>query len=174
MVKINKWDGSAVKHALDDSFKKALLKHSNLKEQFGLIDGRLAICSLAVGIAGVALGYDYYYPFPQSRTCLIICVVTYFILMGALTLYTQYREKGIFAVATEKNGGDAVWQASSDMRKYDDKYTITLSVSDSKSTREMSSTKSCARFIDVNGNVLDDLVAQELNTLYNNIDKKGN
>uniref|UniRef100_T1GK79 Signal peptidase complex subunit 2 n=1 Tax=Megaselia scalaris TaxID=36166 RepID=T1GK79_MEGSC len=73
------------------------------EEQFGLIDGRLAICSLAVGIAGVALGYDFYHPFPESKTCLIICVISYFILMGVLTLYTQYREKGIFAVAIDKS-----------------------------------------------------------------------
>lgn len=160
-----------MKHALDDSFKKALLKHKHLKEQFGLIDGRLAICSLAVGIAGVALGYDFYHPFPESKTCLIICVISYFILMGVLTLYTQYREKGIFAVAIDKSG-DTVWQASSDMKKYDDKYILTLSVKDSKSIREISSTKSCARFIDSNGVVLDDLVSNEMNTLFNNIDKK--
>lgn len=67
VVKINKWDSSAVKHALDDAVKNALLDRPNAKECFGLIDGRLFICTLAVGVALLALGWDYRYPFPQSK-----------------------------------------------------------------------------------------------------------
>lgn len=67
VVKINKWDSSAVKHALDDAVKNALLDRPNAKECFGLIDGRLFICTLTVGVALLALGWDYRYPFPQSK-----------------------------------------------------------------------------------------------------------
>lgn len=31
------------------------------------MDGRLVICSIAVGVAMYALLWDYLYPFPQSR-----------------------------------------------------------------------------------------------------------
>lgn len=57
-----------MKHALDDAVKNALLDRPNAKECFGLIDGRLFICTLAVGVALLALGWDYRYPFPQSKS----------------------------------------------------------------------------------------------------------
>lgn len=92
--------------------------------------------------------------------------------MGILTVYTTYIEKGIFAVANQSDGsGNTLkkWTASSDMKKYDDKYTLTLSVKDSKNIRELSSTKSCANFIDVDGVICTDLVAAELKRLYNSL-----
>lgn len=52
------------------------------------------------------------------RDVLIGCVSSYFILMGVLTLYTTFAEKGIFTVAIQKDGNTKkVWQASSEMKK---------------------------------------------------------
>lgn len=90
--------------------------------------------------------------------------------MGVLTLYTTFIEKGIFAVATQDDGTTRrIWQASSDMKKYDDKYILMLSVKDSKGIREATITKSVANFIDTNGVVLEDVITNELNRLYNSI-----
>ena len=92
--------------------------------------------------------------------------------MGILTVYTTYVEKGIFAVAvqTDSNGKTVrKWTASSDMKKYDDKYTLSLSVKDSKNVRETSTTKSCANFVDVDGVICQDLVSAELKRLYNSL-----
>lgn len=92
--------------------------------------------------------------------------------MGILTVYTTYIEKGIFAVAvqTDSNGKPLrKWTASSDMKKYDDKYMLSLSVKDSKNVREVSTTKSCANFVDVDGVICQDLVSAELKRLYNSL-----
>lgn len=170
---MNKWDGAAAKHAVDDTVKAALLKKPNIRESFTIIDGRLFICALAVGVALVALGYDYKFPFPQSRQVLIVCVCSYFVLMGVLTLYTTFIEKGIFAVAVQDDGATKrTWQASSDMKKYDDKYALTLSVKDGKGIREATITKSIASFIDVNGVICQDNITNELSRLYNSINSE--
>lgn len=55
------------------------------------------------------------------------------------------------------------------MKKYDDKYILMLSVKDSKGIREATITKSVANFIDTNGVVLEDVITNELNRLYNSI-----
>ena len=70
-TKVNKWDGSAVKNALDDAVRDILIKRLNYVENFKLVDGRLAICSIAVGIAMLALLWDYLYPFPASRSVIV-------------------------------------------------------------------------------------------------------
>ncbi|KPI94597.1 PREDICTED: signal peptidase complex subunit 2 [Papilio xuthus] len=176
VVKINKWDGAAAKNAIDDAIREVFTEDLKCTESFRLIDGRLTLCAIAVGVALYALLFDYLYPFPESRLLLIVCVSTYFILMGVLTLYTTFKEKGVFVVATEKGGNNIrTWEASSYVKKHDDKYNLILVMVDSNGkTREASITKSFANYIDINGTVVHNLVLNEITKLYNSLisDKK--
>merc|ERR1712240_325882 len=144
-------------------------------ENFALMDGRLIICAVAVGVAMFALLWDFFYPFPQSRPVLIGCVTTYFILMGILTLYTTFKEKGIFVVVMQKDPAgmdpDSRWEAASSMKKYDDIYELSLSFTDGKTNtrRETTIKKSVGDFIDENGVICQDIIEPVVLKLHNSL-----
>ncbi|WAR28430.1 SPCS2-like protein, partial [Mya arenaria] len=141
-VKIDKWDSAALKNALDDGAKKVMLDKFGFTESHKLMDGRLFICTVAVVFAMFALVWDYFRPFPESRPVLIICVLSYFFLMGVLTVYTTYMEMGIFLVALDKDrtrvDPDNKWDLASKLKKYDDKYTLSMTFTDGKTNKTRS------------------------------------
>ncbi|XP_077296318.1 signal peptidase complex subunit Spase25 [Arctopsyche grandis] len=171
-INVDKWDGSSVKNAIDDAVKNVLKNDLSCEEKYGLMDGRLTLGGLAVGVALYAVIWDYLYPFPQSKMVLIVCVSSYFVLMGILTLYTTFKEKGIFVVAKETVGTSyRVWEASSYMKKYDDKYELVLNMYDPKTKmhREATFSKSVANFIDNDGYVVNQVVENDVIKLWNSL-----
>ena len=109
------------------------------------------------------------------RLVLMGCVLGYFFLMGVLTVYTTYKEKGIFVAAYQKDpaGVDPTnhWEASSSLKKYDDLYELILEYKDGKTkkVRKASSKRSVAQFFDDNGVLLMDQVEHEVTKLHNNL-----
>lgn len=175
-IKVDKWDGTAVKNALDDAVRKVFTEKFHYVENHSLMDGRLMICSLAVGLAMFALLWDYLHPFPQSRPILIMCVTLYFLLTGILTLYTTFKEKGIFLVAVKKDKAgvdpDQIWSVSSQMKRFDDIYHLVVSYSNSgksSQAREAKIEKSVASWFDENGTLVFDLFEVEVSKLHNSL-----
>lgn len=60
-------------------------------EDHSLMNGRLILSVIGVAFALYAVVWDYLHPFPESRSVLIVCSVSYFILSGLLTLYIMYK-----------------------------------------------------------------------------------
>jgi len=172
-VRVNKWDSNAVKNALDDAVKKVLSKKFEWTEKHTLTDGRLFISFIAVCFAGFALVWDYLHPFPLSRPILIICVLSYFVLMGVLQLYIWYMEMNVFyqAVDEDPTGKQPTshWTWSSKLKKYDDLYTLEASFKQSRSHGTASVSKSVSGWIDEDGQIILPLLQHDVVNLHTSL-----
>jgi len=163
-AKVDVWDSAATKNALDDAIKKVMTDDFNCDEDHSLMNGRLVLSAIGVGFAGYACLWDYLHPFPESRPVLIICACSYFVLMGILTLYIMYKEKGIFYIGLEKDkaGVDPpnVWTFTSEQKKYDDIFELSIQYKSGTGTgqfRESTVKESVTKFFDEKGTLREDL-----------------
>lgn len=174
-VKVDKWNCTAVKNALDDAVRKVMTECYPYEEDHTLIDYRLFICTLSCGFAIVALIYDFFHPFPESRSILAICVISYFVMMTVLTLYTSFIECNHFLVVHQKDQAgvdpDNVWTIDSCMKRFDADYTLMVQYQDGKASqkRENSFTKSVGQWFDENGLLLLEDFKNEICALHDSL-----
>ncbi|CAF2480372.1 unnamed protein product [Rotaria sp. Silwood2] len=172
-LKINKWETNALKNALDDACKKYFKETLNFTENYSLMDRRLYISFFACLFSLFALIYDWFYPFPKSRTILITCAISYFILIGILALYMYYVEGGRFFTGKliDKTGLDPGLNCaiSSKLKKYDDKYNLTLEYNEGTNKSTSSSgalISSVSNYFDDNGVLCYDRFTNDLKRIY--------
>ncbi|CAF0829505.1 unnamed protein product [Adineta ricciae] len=172
-IKVNKWDTNAVKNALDDACKKYFNETLNYTEFYTLMDRRLYLSFVACLFSLFALVYDWFNPFPKSRSVLIICAVGYFVLMGILTFYMQFIECGKFytgkLVDKAGVGPESRCTIASKLKKYDDKYCLTLEYNEGKDGSMTSSgafIRSVGNYFDESGVLHYNRIVADLKTIY--------
>ncbi|XP_066923754.1 signal peptidase complex subunit 2-like [Clytia hemisphaerica] len=159
-IKVEKWDGNALKHALDDAVRKIFTDDLKYIEKNTYVDVRLLLSFLGVAVAGYALIYDFLNPFPASKWVLAFCVISYFIFMTILTGFMTFVEKNIILLATQKEASgldpDSTWTIQTSLKRFDDEFLIEMIKDDgaTKKTITGSLTSSVANYVDVNGVIL--------------------
>eukprot|EP00128_Syssomonas_multiformis_P013369 Colp12_sorted_trinity150504_noHs@29842 len=173
-VKVDKWDGVQVKNGLDDAVKAGVKERIGFEEDFKYTDLKLGICLLACSFSMFALAYGYFVPFPDCELVLGVCSVSYFVLMGVLSLFTLFKEKKIIMWAYKNsNGKTDRLEVSTTLPKFESTYTITLALlKDGQAPKTASSKKSIGAFIDQNGVVVTDLVGTEVRNLFKRLQDK--
>jgi len=162
-VKIDKWDGSAVKNALDDGVKKILNENYGFKENFYYMNIRLILCTIAVLFAAFCCLWDFLNPFPKSRPVIIMSVIAYFILTTILSVFVMAIEKNKVYVGYSKDRAgvdpDDQWIVSTNMKRFDDKYYISMTFKDGCTHKERTeeATKCVADFFNEEGELCLDL-----------------
>jgi signal peptidase complex subunit 2 len=178
-IKVDKWDTSAVRNAIEDATKKFFNDQDEFTEDFKLFDTKLALCTIACLFSGFALIYDYFIaPFPKSTNVLMMCSISYFVTMGVVTLFSMFVEKNCFFRSKERREGGigtpSMWTIESKFPKYTDKFVLLFIRDDSQTgqRREEKLEKSISSWFDKKG-VLDvDRLNADLATMQKNVKTK--
>ncbi|VDK56777.1 unnamed protein product [Cylicostephanus goldi] len=92
--------------------------------------------------------------------------------MGVLQLYQWYVEKKTFYQAEESDGKHKrIWKWSSELKTYDDKYTLSAEFSKETRSGQGKITKSIGAYINEAGEVVVPLLKKDVDQLYDNLMK---
>jgi len=167
-IKVDKWDGCALKNALDDVVRKIFTEDLKYTEKTLYVDIRLLFSTLGCSVALYALLYDYLHPFPSSKLVLAVCVLTYFILMSILTLFMTFVEKNIILLCKQKEASgldpDSEWCIQTTLKRFDHDYTVEISKKDGTTKKKTygSFVKCVSSWVNTDGAILVDKLREDV------------
>jgi len=167
-IKVDKWDGTALKNALDDVIRKIFTDDLKYSEKNLYVDIRLLLSTLGCAVALYALLYDYLHPFPASKLVLTVCVLTYFVLMSILTLFMTFVEKNIILVCRQREASgldpDSEWSIQTTLKRFDNMFTVEISRLDGTTQKKThgSFVKCVSSWVNVDGVVLVDKLKEDV------------
>jgi len=169
LIPVDKRDNASIKKILDDTVKNVMVNKVANLQPMRLIDGRLAICGMAIfaaiGIFLTDLTIQALGERGLSSPILIVCMGGYACLAAALAYNVAKRKMHIIMSAVERdpNGRkpDSMWEASSQMKRLDvPVYELTLVFENgsTKRLRKASFDCPCTDFYHDNGLLCKDLI----------------
>ncbi|KAI9199829.1 signal peptidase complex subunit 2 [Polychytrium aggregatum] len=153
-VVINHYNNHEVKLALDHALQQIATLDYDFKQSFVHTDVKLAsgygcvLCSL------VAFGYNYIYPFEQSKPVIWACVALYFVFNAIFTLYGYLVEKNAIFVGHKKLADgktEAKLTINTIQKKYSSEFTIEVIYSVQGKSKSAKIHKSIGGWFDVAG-----------------------
>ncbi|KAJ3088780.1 Signal peptidase complex subunit 2 [Quaeritorhiza haematococci] len=144
---INTCNAAEIKHTVDDCLKRIpkiayilarkvalpiLIDDFKFDEDHTHIDRKLLMGYGACFFAAYASLYSYFVPFPHCKSVLLVSVVAYFILNGAMLLYAFYVEKDVVFTGVKKDplglDPDQTLVVSTVGNRFSSEYTIRMTL----------------------------------------------
>ncbi|KAG2172222.1 hypothetical protein INT43_004763, partial [Umbelopsis isabellina] len=126
-IKVNKYNATELKHAVDDHLRKYLSNDLGYAESHRHIDVKLALGYLSCVFAVIATYHEWKVKFEKAKPVTLVCVVAYFILNTAAWVYALLVEKNEVFIGS-KNGNTVT--VSTKLKKYSQDYKCVFKVKD--------------------------------------------
>ncbi|KAJ3103490.1 Signal peptidase complex subunit 2 [Phlyctochytrium planicorne] len=185
-VVINHYNSAEVKHALDDALRRILVEDYKFVEDHSHTDRKLLMGYAACLFAAGATLYSHFHPYPDCRPVLIVSVIAYFLLNGAMFFYAVKVEKEIIFVGVKKDATgsepDQHVTVSSRNRRFTPDYSLSIELkqrakakSSGKKTKEIPAlklSKNVGAWFDVDGELAADVFYTDVTSLLQKVDFK--
>jgi hypothetical protein len=150
VVRVSKYDGNAVKQALDDVVAKVLLEAYT--EDTWISNGKLAMGAVCVVLGLVSQFYPL--PFPSNLPLLKVCVAAYCILSALGWALAYWKEGDVIFRSKPSDFRPRALSVASSMARYSAEYK--LSMQGSGGGKPLNSTTTIDQWIDESGALLQD------------------
>jgi hypothetical protein len=173
-LKVNKYDGRAVKQLFDDHVIKVIAEEKGYGEDTRLSNVKLVLGLVCSGIA--LLSHFYPLPFPKNMPLLIVGTVTYWLLAMVIQIIVTFLEGDRILSTDETVTARQPLIVSSTLPRFSDTYTliITPKYNHGSQQRTLKKETSIAQFIHEDGTFAKERFAQYVRNVLREFETKRN